>query len=83
VASRKESVKQEEMNERKNSESRPDISPVGALSEVVAGTLIVPGLVHGDSIALGLGITAALAPIGIDFVAQVRETRKEKVKKEK
>ena len=83
MASRKESVKQEEMNERKNSESRPDISPVGALSEVVAGTLIVPGLMHGDSFALVLGGSLALAPIGADFVAQVREARRDKAKKEK
>ena len=38
---------------------------------------------HGDSYALVIGGTLALAPIGADFVAQVRETRKEKAKKEK
>ena len=30
------------MNERKIPEGRPGVSPVGALAEVIAGTLIVP-----------------------------------------
>jgi len=70
------------MNERKIPEGRPGISPVGALSEVVAGTLIVPGIMYGDSFALVIGGTLALAPIGANFVSQVRWVRTDKTKKE-